>query len=406
MNLVKIKSRIKKGKKRKMILKNGKIYAMNGGKIIENGFIEFNEKIEKIGDMADFDKKNENEETIDLKGAFVFPGFIDAHTHLGMFEDSLGFEGDDGNEETDPVTPHLRAIDAVNPTDNYFKEALFSGITTVATGPGSANPISGSFLVMKTAGNIIDDMVIKENAAMKFAFGENPKTVYRGKDRQPATRMATAALIREQLAKATEYKEALESFEKNSDEYEKPEYDIKCEALLPLLRKEVPMKAHAHRSDDIMTAIRIAKEFDINLTIEHATEGHLIASRLSQEGISCNLGPTLSDRSKPELKNMTFEIYGILEKAGVNVSIITDHPETPVNFLPLCASLAVKYGMSEQGALEAITINPARTLGISDRVGSLEVGKDADVAIFDKIPLDIFAKTKYVFINGEKIYEQ
>lgn len=392
-----------------MILKNGKIYTMNDGKIIENGFIVFNEKIEKIGDMADFNENIENrefKEAINLNGAFVFAGFIDAHTHLGMFEDSLGFEGDDGNEETDPITPHLRAIDAVNPTDNYFKEALFAGITTVATGPGSANPISGSFIAMKTAGNIIDDMIIKENVAMKFAFGENPKTVYRGKDRQPATRMATAALIREQLAKATEYKEALESFEKNSDEYEKPEYDIKCEALLPLLRKEIPMKAHAHRADDIMTAIRIAKEFDINLTIEHATEGHLIASRLFQEGIACNLGPTLSDRSKPELKNMTFEIYGILEKAGVSVSIITDHPETPINFLPLCASLAVKYGMSEQGALEAITINPAKALRISERVGSLEEGKDADIAIFDKMPLDIFAKTKYVFINGEKVYEK
>lgn len=384
-----------------MILKNGSIYTMEDNKIIENGFIVFDEKIEKIGDMADF---CESGEAIDLNGAYVFPGFIDAHTHLGMFEDSLGYEGDDGNEETDPVTPHMRAVDAVNPMDNYFKEALLAGITTVGTGPGSANPISGSFTAMKTAGNIIDDMIIKESAAMKFSFGENPKTVYRGKDRQPATRMATAALIREQLKKAADYKADLENYEKDSEEYEKPEYDIKCESLLPLLKKEIPMKAHAHRADDIMTAIRIAKEFNIDITIEHATEGHLIAERLKKEGVSCNLGPTLSDRSKPELKNLTFEAYGILEKMGVPVSIITDHPETPVNFLPLCAVLAVKYGMSEYGALKAITLNPAEALGIADRVGSLKIGKDADIAVFDKMPLDIFAKTKYVFVNGEKMY--
>lgn len=382
-----------------MILKNAKIYTMED-KIIENGYIVFNEKIEEIGDMAEF----KGEDALDLGGAYVFPGFIDAHTHLGMFEDSLGYEGDDGNEETDPVTPHLLAVDAINPMDNYFKEAYLSGITTVATGPGSANPISGSFVAMKTAGNIIDDMLIKKSVAMKFSFGENPKTVYRGKDRQPATRMATAALIREQLKKAVDYKEDLDNYKKDSEEYEKPEYDIKCEALIPLLNKEIPMKAHAHRADDIMTAIRIAKEFDINLTLEHATEAHLIADRIKKEGVLCNLGPTLSDRSKPELKNMTFESYGILEKKGIPVSIITDHPETPINFLPLCAALAVKHGMSEMGALKAITINPAEALGISDKVGSLKVGKDADIAVFDKNPLDIFSKTKFVFINGEMVY--
>lgn len=384
-----------------MILKNAKIYTMENDEIIENGYIVFNEKIEEIGDMKDFS----GGDAVNLNGAYVFPGFIDAHTHLGMFEDSLGFEGEDGNEDSDPVTPHLRAIDAVNPMDNYFKEALKAGITAVGTGPGSANPISGSFTAMKTAGNIIDDMIIKESCAMKFAFGENPKTVYHGKDRQPVTRMATAALIREQLKKAVDYKKDLEDYEKNSEEYDKPEYDIKCHSLIPLLKGEVPMKAHAHRADDIMTAIRIAREFDLKITIEHATDGHLIADRLKKEGVICSLGPTLSDRSKPELKNMTFENYGILEKKGINVSIITDHPETPINFLPLCASLAVKYGMTEMGALKAITINPAVSLGIDKAVGSLKVGKDADIVVFDKMPLDIFSKTKYVFVNGVKEYE-
>ena len=250
----------------------------------------------------------------------------------------------------------------------------------------------------------VDDMIVVPAIAMKMALGENPKNTYAGRAQAPITRMATAALIREQLKKAVDYKEDLENYKKDSEEYEKPEYDMKCEALLPLLDKKVPMKAHAHRADDIMTAIRIAKEFDLKLTLEHATEAHLIADRIKEEGIPCNLGPTLSDRSKPELKNLTFETYGILEKKGVPLSIITDHPETPINFLPLCAALAVKYGMSEIGALKAITINPAKALGISDKVGSLKVGKDADIAVFDKNPLDIFSKTKFVFVDGEMVY--
>lgn len=386
-----------------MILTNGKIYTMES-EPIPNGFVIFDKKIIKTGEMAELtDEMKSGHDIIDADGGYVFPGFIDAHTHLGMFEDSLGFEGDDGNEESEPVTPQLRAVDAVNPTDGYFKEARNAGITCVSTGPGSANPISGSFLVMKTAGDIIDDMIVKDPSAIKFSFGENPKTVYRSKERQPSTRMATAALIREQLQKASDYLTELSDYQKDKDEYDKPEYDIKCESLIPLLKRDIPMKAHAHRADDIMTAVRIAKEFNLKLTIEHATEGHLIADRLKRENIPCNIGPTLSDRSKPELKNMTFEIYGILEKKGIDVSIITDHPETPIAFLPLCAALAVKYGMSEYGALKAITVNPAKALGVFDRVGSLKCGKDADITVFDRFPLDIYARAKYVFVNGVKI---
>lgn len=382
-----------------MIITNAKIYTMESDAPIENGYILFHDKIEAIGDMRDC-KIPTGEEVIDACGKYVFPGFIDGHTHLGMFEDSLGFEGDDGNEETDPITPHLRAIDAINPSDRYFTEAKLAGITTVASGPGSANPISGQFCILKTHGTVIDDMIVKAPAAMKFSFGENPKTVYHSKNQQPLTRMATAALIRETLKKAQEYAENIKLANENPDDYEKPDYDAKLESLLPVLSGELPVKAHAHRADDIATALRIAKEFHLNLSVEHATEGHLIWEKLSEAQVPCMLGPTLSDRSKPELKNLTFDTYKILSEKGILVSIITDHPEIPVNFLPLCAALAVKFGMSEHEALKAITINPAKALGIEEQVGSLKIGKDADIVMFDRFPLELLAKAETVFING------
>jgi imidazolonepropionase-like amidohydrolase len=384
-----------------MILINGKIYSFENDKIIENRYIKFNDKILEIGDMKDF--KASNDEIIDVMGKYIFPGLIDGHTHLGMFEDSIGFEGDDGNEESDPITPQMRAIDAINPRDKYFFEARNAGITTIATGPGSANPISGQFCAIKTIGNMIDDMIIKAPIAMKFSFGENPKTVYHAKSQQPFTRMATASLIREYLQKAKDYKEAIEDYEKDPEEYEKPEFDAKLSSLIPLLNNEIHIKAHSHRADDILTAIRIAKEFDLKLTIEHCTEGQFIVDKLKDENIPCFVGPTLCDRSKPEMKNLTFDTYKILSEKGVLTSIITDHPVIPINFLPLCAALAVKNGMSEMEALKAITINPAIALGISDRVGSLEIGKDADIVVFDMFPLELMAKAEMVFIDGENI---
>ena len=383
-----------------MIIINAKIYTMESDSPIENGYLCFGGTIEKIGAMSEF-SNSLNDEIYDAKGKYVFPGLIDAHTHLGMFEDSMGFEGDDGNEESDPITPHLRAIDAINPNDRYFTEAKLSGITTVATGPGSANPISGQFCAIKTHGTVIDDMIVKAPVAMKFSFGENPKTVYHGKNQQPVTRMATAALIRETLHKAQEYAENIRLAKENPDDYDKPDFDAKLESLLPVLSGELPVKAHAHRADDIATALRIAKEFSLHMTIEHATEGHLLCEKLKD--ISCQLGPTLSDRSKPELKNMTFDTYRILAEQGTPVSVITDHPVIPINYLPLCAALAVKNGMNETDALKAITINPAKALGIDKKVGSLKVGKDADIVIFDGFPLELMTKAETVFINGIKI---
>jgi imidazolonepropionase-like amidohydrolase len=384
-----------------MILINGIIYSFEDDKIIENGYIKFDDKIIEIGDMKDFTSKNE--EVIDVGGKYIFPGLIDGHTHLGMFEDSVGFEGDDGNEESDPITPQLRAIDAINPRDKYFFEARNAGITTVATGPGSANPISGQFCAIKTVGNIIDDMIIKAPLSMKLSFGENPKTVYHAKSQQPFTRMATASLIREYLQKAKEYKEAIEQYEKDPEEYDKPEFDAKLSSLIPLLNREIHIKAHSHRADDILTAIRIAKEFNLKLTIEHCTEGHFIADKLKDENIPCFVGPTLCDRSKPEMKNLTFDTYKILSEKGVLTSIITDHPVIPINYLSLCAALAVKNGMNDYEALKAITINPAIALGIDDRVGSLKIGKDADIVVFDKLPLDFMSKAEMVYINGKNI---
>jgi imidazolonepropionase-like amidohydrolase len=378
-------------------LTNAKIYT--GNSVIENGYVTFAEKIVKVGEMRDF-KGTRESNIVSCEGKYIFPGFVDAHTHLGMFEDAIGFEGDDGNEESDPVTPHLRAIDAVNPRDRCFSDALSAGITAVATGPGSANPVSGQFCVIKTYGGIIDDMIIKAPAAMKFSFGENPKTVYHSKNQQPLTRMATASLIRESLKKAREYKENLDNFVKNPDDYDKPEFDIKLDALLPLLNGEIPMKAHCHRADDIMTAIRIAKEFNLKLTVEHCTEGHLITEKL--HNIPCNVGPTLCDRSKPEMRNLTFDTYRILSENGILTSIITDHPVIPINYLTLCAALAVKNGMDELEAIKAITVNPSLALGVSDKIGSLEAGKDADLSVFDKFPLEITAKAEKVFVNGSQ----
>ncbi len=383
-----------------MIIINARIYTMESESPVENGFIRFHHIIEEIGEMKDFSNTHQDE-VMDAQGKYVFPGFIDAHTHLGMFEDSLGFEGDDGNEESDPITPHLRSIDAINPNDRYFIEAKQAGITTVASGPGSANPISGQFCAIKTHGTVIDDMILKAPVAMKFSFGENPKTVYHGKNQQPVTRMATAALIRETLKKAQEYAENIRLAKEKPDDYDKPDYDAKLESLLPVLSGELPVKAHAHRADDIATALRIAKEFNLNMTVEHATEGHLIADKLKD--FPCQLGPTLSDRSKPELRNMTFDTYRILSDRGTKVSIITDHPVIPINYLLLCAGLAVKNGMNEWEALKAITIHPAKALKIENRVGSLKVGKDADIVILDRSPLELLAKTEAVFINGTLI---
>ncbi len=382
------------------LIKNAHLYTMTG-EVYENGMVVFDEKIIYAG--AYNEKYDNCEEVIDAKNNIVMPGLIDAHTHIGMFEDSLGFEGADGNEDSDPITPQLRAIDAINPFDRGFTDARKAGVTTVVTGPGSANPIGGQFAAIKAAGICIDDMIIKAPCAMKMALGENPKTVYSEKEDAPVTRMGTMSLIREILFKAQNYKEELDKHLADSDEHDKPEFDMKLDALLPVLNREIPVKIHAHRADDICSAIRLGKEFNIDVTLEHCSDGDRIAQILERENLPINLGPTLGDRSKPELQNLTFETYKNLSDRGLSVAIITDHPEITQDNLPLCASLAVKHGMDETKALEAITITAARNCRIEDRVGSLENGKDADIIILTALPTKFDARCLKTFIDGKEV---
>lgn len=382
-----------------LLIKNGKILTMTGkdyekGSIlIDNGkIVEVAEKIEETSEM----------EVIDAKGLLVMPGIIDAHCHIGLLEENMGFEGDDINEMTDPVTPQLRAIDGINPMDIAYEDAIKGGITGVMTGPGSANVVGGQFVFMKTSGKCVDDMVVLAPSAVKVAFGENPKRVYNSKGKMPMTRMATAALLREVLTKAKAYKAKKEKSLKDGEIFEE---DLKLEAFIPVLEKKIPLKAHAHRADDILTAIRIAKEFDINMTLDHCTEGHLITEYIKKSGFPAIVGPSLTSRTKIELQNKTFKTPGILANEGIKVAIMTDHNVIPIQYLPLCAGLAVKDGLKVEDAYKAITINSAEICGVSDRVGSLEKGKDADIAIFTGSPMEIATETKYTIISGKIVYK-
>ena len=383
-----------------MRIKNAVLHTMEGIDY-ENGWLTAeNGVITGLGPMGVCPEKP-GEVWLDLDGAHVYPGFIDAHTHLGMWEDGLGFEGDDGNEETDPLTPQLRAIDALNPMDRCFREALEAGVTTVVTGPGSANVLGGTFTVIKTAGRRVDDMVVVREAAMKCAFGENPKRVYRNKF--DSSRMTTAAILREALFKAKRYGEKLEAAQ--GDVSKLPAFDLKLEALQPVLWGEMPLKAHAHKANDIFTAIRIAKEFGLKITLEHVTEGHLIVEELAETGLPLAVGPTMSHASKVELANKSWTTPGVLAKAGCPVSIITDSSVIQQENLPLCAGMAVRAGMDPFQALQAITIRPAQHIGAADRVGSIEVGKDADLVIADGSPMAIATRLHRVMIDGKTVHQ-
>ena len=384
-----------------MLIINGVVHTMDGP-VIENGYVALTgSKIAQVGPMEDCPASWEGE-VLDAQGGHVCPGFIDAHCHLGMFGDALGFESDDGNEETDPCTPQLRAIDAVNPLDRCFAEARAAGVTTVLTGPGSANPISGQFAALKTDGRWVDAMVARAPAAMKLALGENPKQVYHDRDETPVTRMATAAIIRENLRKAVEYGEKMDRAARDEDT-DPPDYDAKLEALLPVVRGELPVHIHAHRADDIATGVRIAREFGLRCVIVHGTEGHLIPDLLAREKIPVITGPALGDRSKPELANMTLENPALLRRAGVEVAICTDHPEVPVQYLPLCAALAVKGGMDQESALAAITIGAARIAGLEEGLGSLTPGKEGDVVVTSRHPLELLGEVRAVLLGGRRI---
>ena len=352
-------------------------------------------KIVKIGKGLSAD----GAEVIDATGLQVYPGFVEAHCHIGLDGYGIGYEGHDYNELNDPVTPQVQAIDGINPFDPCMKMAAKAGVTCFATGPGSSNSIGGTFAAIKPVGTRVDNMIVKFPIAMKCAFGENPKRCYQKQG--ISSRMTNAAKIREALNKAKVYKAKIEAA--GDDASKLPAYDQKSEALIPVLNHEIPLKAHAHQANDIFTAIRIAKEFGVGLTLEHVTEGHMIVDELAKENLPLAVGPTFGHASKFELQNKTWETPGILAKAGCHVSIITDAPVPPLPYLPLCAGLAIKAGMDEYDALRAVTINPAEHIGIADRVGSLEEGKDADVVIVDGCPFDVTGVIKHVLINGEEV---
>lgn len=352
-----------------------------------------NGKITKIGEGLPVPQ---GATVTDISGLDVYPGFVEAHGHIGLDGYAIGYEGQDYNEMGDSVSPHLRAIDAIQPFDRSLREAREAGVTTLCVGPGSANVLGGTFAAIKPVGRRVDDMCLIREAAMKCAFGENPKRCYR--DKGISCRMSTAAKLREALFKAREYQRKIEAA--NGDASKMPAFDMKMNALLPVLEGKIPLKAHAHQADDMFTALRIAKEFGVRITLEHCTEGHLIADILAEENVPLAVGPTLTHASKFELRNKSWVTPGVLAKAGCQVSIITDSPVIPQKYLPMCAGLAVKSGMDPFDALKAITINAAKHIGAQDRVGSLEVGKDADIVVTDGCPFEISTTVRQVYIDG------
>lgn len=381
-----------------MLIKNGKIMTMAGQELMPGCILTDKSKIIKISANIG-EEENTDNITIDAAGAWVMPGLIDAHCHIGIQEEGMGMEGNDTNEVTKPVTPYIKAIDAINPMDSAFHNAIKTGITSVMAGPGSSNVVGGQFVFMKTQGRCIDNMIVKEPAAMKIALGENPKKNYGDHNMMPSTRMSIGSILREELSAATQY---CAERKKGGDGF-KPDYQLEC--WLPVFDGTIPLKAHVHRADDILTAIRIARQYGLKLTLDHCTEGHLIADEIKESGFPAILGPSLASRNKIEIKYMDFKTAGVLHQAGVKVAIMTDHPVSLIQCLPLCAGLAAREGLGISEALRSITINAAEICGVADRVGSLEPGKDADIAIFDGNPLEVFTRCLYTIVNGEVIYD-
>ncbi|HHY83586.1 MAG TPA: amidohydrolase [Clostridiales bacterium] len=368
--------------------------------VLEEGFIIIkNGKIMDMGEGRPDPGLLQGKQVQDCRGKHILPGFIDAHTHLGILEEKMGAIGKDNNETSIPAAPHLRALDGVNPNDAGFLDALHAGVTTVMTGPGSKNPIGGLNLAVKTYGTVIDKMVVKNPTGLKLALGENPITAHGSSNHMPVTRMGTVALIREMFCRAQDYGRLKES---GKIKYR----DLAMEAVLTALNREIPIRVHVHRADDIVTAIRIAGEFNLRLVIEHGTEGYLIKDYLKEKNVAVAIGPMLTPRDKMELRNRSYDTARELAEAGVKIALITDHPYNSIEHLRLAAIIAHQEGLNEKVVLEAITINPAGILNINNRVGSLEKGKDADIVILNGHPLDMDSKVEYVYVNGLLVYDR
>ncbi len=387
-----------------MYIINGTIKTMTGPEIPQGVLRILDGKIAEVGSREQVPfSPAEGEEVLDVPGALVMPGLMEAHCHMGITEEKKGMEGDDCNETVDPVTPWLRAIDAIHSMDAAFDDAVRAGITVAMIGPGSSNVVGGQFAVLKTRGRRVDDLIVKAPAAMKVAFGENPKVNYSGQNKSPSTRMAIAGMLRRELTEAKAYQKRKEAARREGQEFEE---DFTRECWLPVLNREIPLKAHVHRVDDIFTAIRIAREFNLRMTLDHCSEGHLIAEELAKEGFPAIVGPDLASRNKIEVQNMAFKTAGVLNKAGVMTAVTTDHPVSLIQSLPLCAGLAVKSGLPLEEGYKAITLYPAMICGVADRLGSLETGKDGDVAIFTGNPMEIFTETLYTIIDGKIVYRR
>lgn len=384
-----------------MKITNVKIFTMNDDEeIIDNGYVVIEKG--RITEVSQGIPDSIDDGDIDGEGMTLFPGFIDAHTHLGLTTGGVGIEGEDLNEEFDPCTPQLRIIDGINPMDYSFTLARNAGVTTAVVSPGSTNPIAGDIAAVKTAGKRIDKMLIK-TVGMKFAMGENPKLTYMDKEQSPCTRMAVASAIREMLRKAVRYDEDIRRAEENDDDM--PDLDFKLEALLPVLRREITAHFHCHRADDIFTAVRIANEFNLDYTLVHCTDGHLIADELSLENAGCIVGPVIGDRCKPEMANLSPENAAVLTRNGIDVAICTDHSEVPIEYLPVSVGKAIQSGLSFYDGLRAVTRNAAKIARIYDRVGSIEVGKDADLVMFEGNPFEVMSSPELVVISGKVVLE-
>ena len=381
-----------------ILIKNGKIYTMEDDQIINGDILIDDGKIIEIGNNL----VANHAEVIDATDKYVYPGFVEAHCHLGLDESSIRIEGKDYNETSNPITPHMRGKDGINPMDETIINAKNAGVTTVCARPGSANVLGGTFVVYKTHGTCIDNMILKDDAAMKCAFGENPKMLYQNGPLK--TRMNIVGLLRETLFKTKEYLAKKEAA--NQDISKMPAFDMKLEAMIPVIKKEIPLKAHAHRADDILTSIRVAKEFDLDMTLDHCTEGHLIVDEVKNSGFNAIVGPSLTHKSKFELKEKSFTTPAVLQQAGILIAITSDSPVVPQEYLPLCVSLAVKSGLDAYEGIKAITINAAKIIGVADRVGSIKEGKDGDIVIVNGDILDVASEVEYTIINGEIVYKK